>query len=75
MENQEKLALVLAKIKAVKGNLRGKRDRIKYYTESLELGRFNQITLEQIENFDFEREVINKQKTLENWKGTKQRIN
>lgn len=75
MENQEKLALVLAKIKAVKGNLRGKRDRIKYYTESLELGRFNQITLEQIENFDFEREVINKQKTLENWRGTKQRIN
>ncbi len=74
MENQEKLALVLAKIKAVKGNLMGKRDRIKYYTESLELGRFNQITLEQIENFDFEREVINKQKTLENWKGTKQRI-
>lgn len=74
MENQEKLALVLAKIKAVKGNLMGKRDRIKYYTESLEFGRFNQITLEQIENFDFELEVINKQKTLENWKGTKQRI-
>lgn len=75
MENQEKLELVIAKIKAVKGNLRGKRDRLKYYTESLEYGRFNQITLEQIENFDFEREVINKQKTLENWKGTKQRIN
>ena len=75
MENREKLALVIAKIKAVKGNLRGKRDRVKYYTESLELGRFNQITLEQIENFDFEKEVINRQKTLENWKGTKQRVN
>ena len=75
MENQEKLALVIAKIKAVKGNLRGKRDRLKYYTESLEFGRFNYITLEQIENFDFELEVINKQKTLESWKGTRQKTN
>lgn len=75
MENEEKLALVIAKIKAVKGNLRGKRDRLKYYTESLEYGRFKYVTLEQIENFDFEQEVINKQKTLENWKGTKQRAN
>lgn len=64
MENQEKLALVLSKIKAVKGNLIGKRDRIKYYTESLELGRFNYVTLEQIENFDFEREVINRQNLI-----------
>ena len=64
MENQEKLAFVIAKIKAVKGNIAAKRDRLKYYTESLELGRFNYITLEQIENFDFEREVINRQKLI-----------
>lgn len=64
MENQEKLALVIAKIKAIKGNTIGKRDRIKYYTESLELGRFNYVTLEQIENFDFEREVINRQNLI-----------
>ena len=64
MENQEKLALVLAKIKAVKGNTIGKRDRVKYYTESLEFGRFKYVTLEQIENFDFEREVINRQNLI-----------
>lgn len=64
MENKEKLALVLAKIKAVKGNTVGKRDRVKYYTESLEFGRFKYVTLEQIENFDFEREVINRQNLI-----------
>lgn len=64
MENKEKLALVLAKIKAVKGNTIGKRDRVKYYTESLEFGRFKYVTLEQIENFDFEREVINRQNLI-----------
>ena len=61
MEDQEKLDLVLAKIKAVKGNTAAKREIIKYYTESLELGRFKYVTMEQIENFDFEREIINRQ--------------
>ena len=74
MENQEKLALVLAKIKAVKGNLMGKRDRVKYYTESLEYGRFNQITLEQIENFDFEKEVINRQNLISEFKKPKKEL-
>lgn len=74
MENQEKLALVLAKIKAVKGNTVGKRDRLKYYTESLELGRFNQITLEQIENFDFEKEVRNRQQIISDYRNSKKRI-
>lgn len=61
MKNQEKLALVIAKIKAVKGNVAAKRDRIKYYTESLEFGRFDKIDQEQIERFDFEKEVVNRQ--------------
>lgn len=74
MENQEKLALVLSKIKAVKGNLMGKRDRIKCYTESLEFGRFNQITLEQIENFDFEKEVKNRQIAIQQYKKSKSKV-
>lgn len=61
MENLEKLELVIAKIKAIKGNVAAKRDRIKFYTESLELGRFDKIDIEQIERFDFEKEVINRQ--------------
>jgi len=65
MTNQEKLALVIAKIKAVKGNTAAKRDRIKYYTESLELGRFDRIDQEQIERFDFEKEVINRQRAID----------
>jgi hypothetical protein len=65
MENLEKLALVIAKIKAVKGNVAAKRDRIKYYTESLEFGRFDKIDIEQIERFDFEREVINRQGAID----------
>jgi hypothetical protein len=61
MENQKKLDLVIAKIKALKGNVAAKRDRIKYYTESLELGRFDKIDIEQIERYDFEKEIVNRQ--------------
>jgi hypothetical protein len=74
MENLEKLELVIAKIKAVKGNLRGKRDRLKYYTESLELGRFKYVTLEQIENFDFEKEVINRQNVISEFRKPKKEL-
>ena len=74
MENQEKLALVIAKIKALKGNLIVKRDRIKYYTESLEFGRFKYVTLEQIENFDFEKEVINRQNVIVEFKKPKKEL-
>jgi hypothetical protein len=65
MENQQKLNLVLAKIKAIKGNIAAKRDRIKYYTESLAFGRFDNIDIEQIERFDFEKEVINRQLAIQ----------
>jgi glutaredoxin 2 len=61
MKNEQKLEIVIAKIKAVKGNISAKRDRIKFYTESLEFGRFDRIDIEEIERFDFEREVINRQ--------------
>jgi hypothetical protein len=61
MNNQQKLNLVIAKIKAVKGNVAAKRDRIKYYTESLAFGRFDNIDIDQIERFDFETEVVNRQ--------------
>jgi hypothetical protein len=74
MENSEKLALVIAKIKAVKGNTIGKRDRIKYYTESLEYGRFNYVSLEQIENFDFEKEVINRQNVIVEFRKPKKEL-
>jgi hypothetical protein len=65
MENQQKLELVIAKIKAIKGNVAAKRDRIKYYTESLELGRFDRIDIEEIERFDFEKEVVNRQRAID----------
>ena len=65
MENQQKLDLVLAKIKSVKGNIAAKRDRIKYYTESLACGRFDNIDIEQIERFDFEKEVVNRQLAIQ----------
>jgi hypothetical protein len=74
MENLEKLDLVIAKIKAVKGNIAAKRDRIKYYTESLELGRFDRIDIEEIERFNFEKEVINRQKAIEEYRASKKRL-
>jgi len=62
MTNQEKLEFAIAKIKAVKGNISAKRDRIKYYTESLkDSKKWDQITFEKLENFNFEQEVINRQ--------------
>jgi hypothetical protein len=65
MTNQEKLNFALARIKAVKGNLSAKRDRIKYYTESLkDSAKWDQITFEKLESFDFEKEVINRQKAI-----------
>jgi hypothetical protein len=65
MENQQKLQLVIAKIKAIKGNVAAKRDRIKYYTESLKNSeKWDQITFEKLETFNFEQEVINRQKAI-----------
>jgi hypothetical protein len=65
MKNEQKLKIVIAKIKSIKGNLAAKRDRIKYYTESLEFGRFDKIDIEQIERFDFEKEVVNRQRAID----------
>jgi hypothetical protein len=66
MTNQEKLEFAIAKIKAVKGNIAAKRDRIKYYTESLkDSKKWDQITFEKLENFNFEQEVINRQKAID----------
>jgi hypothetical protein len=66
MNNQEKLNFALARIKAVKGNVAAKRDRIKYYTESIkDSAKWDQITFEKLESFDFEKEVINRQKAID----------
>jgi hypothetical protein len=65
MKNEQKLEIVIAKIKAIKGNVAAKRDRIKYYTESLkDSKKWDQITFEKLENFNFEQEVINRQKAI-----------
>jgi hypothetical protein len=74
MENLEKLQFAIAKIKAIKGNVAAKRDRIKYYTESLEFGRFDRIDIEEIERFNFEQEVINRQKAINLQKKCRSRI-
>ena len=74
MTNQEKLDLALTKIREVKGNIAAKRDRIKYYTESLEFGRFDRIDVEQIERFDFEKEVINRQLAINLHKKCKSKV-
>jgi hypothetical protein len=74
MKNQEKLDFAIAKIKAVKGNLSAKRDRIKYYTESLELGRFDNIDIERLESFDFEKEVLNRQLAIESYRESKKKL-
>jgi hypothetical protein len=66
MENQEKLDFALARIKAVKGNVAAKRDRIKYYTESLKNSeKWDSIDIERLETFNFEKEVINRQKAID----------
>jgi hypothetical protein len=66
MKNEQKLELVIAKIKAVKGNIAAKRDRIKYYTESLkDPVKWDSIDIEEIERFDFEKEVVNRQKAID----------
>jgi hypothetical protein len=65
MNNQEKLDFAIARIKSVKGNLAAKRDRIKYYTESLkDTEKWNSIDIERLESFNFEKEVINRQKAI-----------
>jgi hypothetical protein len=65
MTNQEKLDFVILKIKAVKGNIAAKRDRIKYYTESLkDSAKWDSIDIERLETFNFEQEVINRQKAI-----------
>ena len=66
MKNEQKLEFAIAKIKAVKGNIAAKRDRIKYYTESLkDSKKWDQITFEKLENFNFEQEVINRQRAID----------
>jgi hypothetical protein len=66
MTNQEKLDFALARIKAVKGNVAAKRDRIKYYTESLtDSEKWDSIDIERLETFNFEKEVINRQKAID----------
>lgn len=74
MTNLEKLTYSIARIKAVKGNIAAKRDRIKYYTESLELGRFDRIDIEQLERFNFEKEVINRQEAINLQKACRSKI-
>ena len=74
MDNQEKLNYAIARIKAVKGNIAAKRDRIKYYTESLELGRFDKIDIERLETYDFEREVVNRQLAINLQKKCRSRV-
>jgi hypothetical protein len=66
MTNQEKLDFAIDRIKAVKGNVAAKRDRIKYYTESLkDSAKWDKITFEKLETFNFEQEVINRQKAID----------
>lgn len=66
MNNQEKLDFAIARIKAVKGNLAAKRDRIKYYTESLkDSEKWDSIDIERLETFNFEKEVINRQRAIQ----------
>jgi hypothetical protein len=75
MENQQKLDFALARIKAVKGNIAAKRDRIKYYTESLkDTAKWDQITFEKLESFNFEQEVINRQKAINLQKKCRSRV-
>jgi hypothetical protein len=75
MENLEKLNFALAKIKAIKGNVAAKRDRIKYYTESLkDSAKWDQITFEKLESFNFEQEVINRQRCFDLQKKCSSRV-
>jgi hypothetical protein len=75
MTNQQKLDFAIAKIKAVKGNIAAKRDRIKYYTESLkDSAKWDQITFEKLESFNFEQEVINRQKAINLQKKCRSRV-
>jgi dGTP triphosphohydrolase len=75
MTNQQKLEFAIAKIKAVKGNISAKRDRIKYYTESLKDSvKWDQITFEKLETFNFEKEVINRQRAIDLQKKCSSRV-
>jgi hypothetical protein len=75
MTNQEKLEFALARIKAVKGNLAAKRDRIKYYTESIkDTAKWDLIDIERLETFNFEKEVINRQKAINLQKKCRSRV-
>lgn len=75
MTNQEKLDLVIAKIKAIKGNVAAKRDRIKYYTESIkDTEKWNSIDIERLETFNFEKEVINRQRAIDLQKKCKSKV-
>ena len=75
MKNEQKLEIVIAKIKAVKGNIAAKRDRIKYYTESLkDSKKWDRITIDDLENFNFEKEVINRQQAINLQKKCRSRV-
>jgi hypothetical protein len=75
MTNQEKLDFAIAKIKAVKGNIAAKRDRIKYYTESIkDSEKWDSIDIERLETFNFEQEVINRQKAIDLQKKCRSRV-
>jgi hypothetical protein len=75
MTNQDKLNFALAKIKAIKGNVAAKRDRIKYYTESLkDSAKWDSIDIERLESFNFEQEVINRQKAIDLQKKCKSKV-
>jgi hypothetical protein len=75
MTNQEKLNFALARIKAVKGNIAAKRDRIKYYSESLkDSKKWDQVTFNKLESFDFETEVINRQLAINLQKKCRSRV-
>ena len=72
MENLEKLNFALARIREVKGNLMGKRDRIKYYTESLKDSvKWDRISIDDLERFNFEKEVRNRQIVISEFKKSK----
>jgi hypothetical protein len=75
MTNQQKLNFAIVRIKAVKGNLAAKRDRIKYYTESLkDSAKWDKITFEKLKTFNFEKEVINRQKSIDLQKKCRSRV-
>jgi hypothetical protein len=56
----EKTKFVLDKIRAVKGHLKAKRNRLKFYSENS--NRIEKLSWDHIKNYNFESEVINQTK-------------